>query len=177
MRTVTRALPLALALVCALPSLAHAYDRQITLDLAAGWGVAPALEAPNHGPGGGIGTTIGFEDAWGIGVYAGWHGHPPFNGGEAYQLGMFGVEGLYYLDILQVVPFFGLGVDVLPSYDHTTDSWRADFAAHLRLSLDYLLSREVIVGVDIRPYVLFTSLSLDPVYITFQARFTYVFDY
>lgn len=176
-RTVLRALPLVAVIACAAPSTAHAYDRQLTLDVAAGWGLAPVLEAPNNGPGGGIGASIGFDDAWGLGVYTGWFVHPPFNGGDAVHLGVFGVEGLYYLDILQVVPFFGLGVDVLPTYDQAADQWGAEFAAHVRASLDYLVSREVIVGIDIRPYVLFTSLSLDPVYITFLARFSYVLDY
>jgi hypothetical protein len=176
-RTVPRALLLAAAIACSVPGAAHAYDRQLTLDVAAGWGVAPVLEAPNHGPGGGIGASFGFDDAWGLGVYTGWFVHPPFNGGEAVHLGVFGVEGLYYLDILQVVPFFGLGIDVLPAFDGATGEWSADFAAHVRASLDYLVSREVIIGIDIRPYVLFTSLSIDPVYITFLARFSYVLDY
>ena len=175
--SVARALLLAAAIVCALPSAARAYDGQLTLDVAAGWGWAPVLDAPNNGPGGGIGASFGFDDAWGLGVYTGWFVHPPFNGGDAVHLGVFGVEGLYYLDILQVVPFFGLGVDVLPTYDAATDSWGADFAAHVRVSLDYLVSREVIVGLDIRPYVLFTSLSIDPVYVTFLARFSYALDY
>ena len=165
-------------------SEASAYDRQLTLDLTAGWALAPALDprppatqAPDHGPTGGIGATIGFEDTWGVGVYAGYAGHPPFNGGEAYHFGFAGVEALYYIDILQVVPFFGLGIDVLPSYDENTDTLTADFAAHARVSLDYLLSREVAIGADVRAYILPTALDLDPVYLTFQVRLSYILDY
>src|SRR5690606_33469185 len=110
---------------------ARAYDDQLTLDVAAGWAVAPVLDAPNNGPGGGVGASFGFDDAWGLGVYAQWFVHPPFNGGDSLHFGIVGVEGLYYLDILQVVPFFGLGVDVLPTYDAATESWGAEFAAHV----------------------------------------------
>jgi hypothetical protein len=161
----------------ALPAAASAYDRQITLGLTAGWGWAPALEMfPNNGPTAGVSASIGFGDAWGVAAYGGWAVHPPFNGGEPLHVGLFGVEGLYFFDVLSVVPIFGLGVDVLPTFDGLA-AWGADFAVHLRASLDYLVSREVIVGLDIRPYVLLTNLSLDPVYLTFQLRVSFVFDY
>lgn len=176
--TVPRALALfALASALLTPSAAVAYDHQLTLDASAGWGVAPVLAAPNNGPSFALGTTIGFADAWGLGVYAGWSVHPAFNGGETFHLGFAGVEGLYYIDILEVVPFFGVGIDVLPTFDGSTNSWGADVAAHLRASIDYLVSREVAIGVDIRPYVLFSALSTDPVYLTFLARFSYILDY
>ena len=174
---------LALVITTALPAAASAYDRQITFGITGGWGWAPALEMfPNNGPTAGVSGTIGIGDAWGIGAYAGWAVHPPFNGGDpppsssrALQVGLFGVEGLYFFDILSVVPFFGLGLDVLPTFDDFV--WGADFAVHLRASVDYLVSREIIVGLDIRPYVLLTNLSLDPVYLTFQLRVSFVFDY
>lgn len=172
-----RALAFVALALTALPPVAHAYDRQLTLDAAVGWGVAPVLDAPNHGPTVAIGTAIGFAEAWGIGLHAGWSVHPAFNGGETFHLGFAGIEGLYYIDILEVVPFFGVGVDVLPTFDESTSSWSADVAAHLRASLDYLVSREVAIGVDIRPYVLLSALSTDPVYLTFLARFSYVLDY
>ncbi len=164
-------------------SPAAAYDGQLTLDVGAGWGIAPVLEGPNHGPSLALGTTVGFDDTWGMGFYAAWAVHPVFDAGEAaepvpdpVQVGIVGIEGLYYIDIIQVVPFFGVGVDVLPIYDGRAREWRAEFAAHLRLSLDYLVSREVIVGLDVRPYLLFTNLTQDPVYIHILARFSYALD-
>lgn len=167
----------AIALLLA-PADAHAYDHQVTLDFGAGWGVAPALADgfPDHGPNAHVGTSIGFDDTWGMAFQAGWAVHPPFtDSADPLHIGFVGVEGLYYIDILQVVPFFGVGVDVLPTYNGT--DWGADVAAHVRLSLDYLVSREVAVGVDIRPYILLTSLELDPVYLSFQARASFLFDY
>ena len=168
----------ALTLFAALPATAAAYDHQVSLDLTAGWGLAPALEmAPNHGPTAGVATTIGFDDTWGLGINAAWAIHPPFvdDSDAPFNVGLFGIEALYYIDILQVVPFFGLGVDLIPIFDGTT--WFVDFAAHARLSVDYLVSREVTVGVDVRPYILITALSTDPVYLTFQLRVSILFDY
>ncbi|MCA9605685.1 MAG: hypothetical protein KC619_08830 [Myxococcales bacterium] len=168
----------ALALVLGVPSGAMAYDHQVSLDVNAGWGLAPALEmVPNHGPTAGIGTSIGFDDAWGMAFQLGWAVHPPFVNAtdEVFHVGIFGVEGLYYLDILEIVPFFGVGIDLLPTLNGST--WGLDFAAHVRVSVDYLVSREVTIGVDVRPYILLTALSLDPVYLTFQARVSFLWDY
>jgi hypothetical protein len=171
---VLRALPL-LVLLVASPSTAAAYEQQVSLDLSAGWGVAPVLPAPNNGPAWALSSAIGFDDTWGLGIYAGWAVHPPFNGGESVHVGIFGAEALYYIDILEVVPFFGLGIDVITTFDG--NAWGADFAAHLRASVDYLVSREVAIGVDVRPYILFTNLDLDPVYLTFLARVSVLLDY
>jgi hypothetical protein len=177
---VRRGLVHSIALLAALaaPAAASAYDRQVSLDVAAGWGVAPALQmVPNHGPYASVGTAIGFDDAWGLGITLGWAVHPPFvNASDApFHVGVVGVEGLYYLDILQVVPFFGVGIDLLPTI--AGDAPGLDFAAHVRVSLDYLVSREVTIGIDVRPYILLTALSVDPVYLTFAARVSFLFDY
>lgn len=169
------AVAVAVALLSA-PASAAAYDRQIAVGVTAGWGLAPALEMfPNHGPTAGLSASLGFDDTWGVAVYGGWAVHPPIDGGETFHVGLFGAEALYYIDILEVVPFFGVGVDALTQFDGT--SWGVDFAAHLRASVDYLLSREVTIGLDIRPYILFTNLDLDPIYLTFQARVSFLFDY
>ncbi len=168
----------ALALSAALPSVASAYEEQVSLDLGVGWGFAPALDMfPNHGPLAGLGATIGFDDTWGLAFNAAWAVHPPFvDATDApFHVGQFGVEALYYVDILQIVPFFGVGVDLLPISDGT--SWTVDFAAHLRISIDYLLSRDLTIGVDVRPYILLTALNVDPIYISTQLRMSFLFDY
>lgn len=168
-------------LAAAAPAPVHAYERQVTLDVTLGWGWAPTLDAPNHGPAAGIGTAIGFDnDAWALGLYAGWAVHPIATEAtdETFHVGLAGAEVLYYFDILEIVPFFGAGIDVLPTFDGA--NWGADFAAHLRISVDYLLSRELAIGVDVRPYLLITDLAsgaLNPIYFTFQARFSYLFEY
>ncbi|MCB9591539.1 MAG: hypothetical protein H6719_02295 [Sandaracinaceae bacterium] len=167
-----------LAALLGSPASAAAYDHQVSLDVSAGWGWAPALDAaPNNGPMAGLATTVGIDDAWAIGFNLGWAVHPPFTDATdpVFHVGIVGVEGLYYIDILEIVPFFGLGIDLLPTVNGST--WGLDFAAHARVSLDYLVSREVTIGIDVRPYILLTALSLDPVYITFQARVSFLFDY
>lgn len=172
----------ALAVLVAAPSSAAAYDRQATFGVGVGWGIAPALEMfPNHGPFASVSTTIGFDDTWGLGINLGWAVHPPLTDArqEPFHVGVVGVEALYYFDILAIVPFFGLGIDLLPTFDGS--NLFVDFAAHARISLDYLASREVTVGIDVRPYILLTAFDtnpvFDPVYITLQARVSFLFDY
>ena len=173
-------LALAASLLASLlgPRSAAAYDRQVTLDLGVGWGFTPALEMlPDHGPVGSLATTIGFDDTWALGIHASWGVHPPLTSSTdpTFHVGVVGVEALYYIDILAVVPFFGLGVDVLPTTDET--AWALDFAAHARVSLDYLVSRQITVGLDVRPYVLLTALDIDPVYVTVQVRMSALLEY
>jgi len=167
-----------LAISVAVPSAAFAYDDQVSLDVGMGWGFAPGLEMfPNHGPLVGVATTIGIDDTWGVAIHGAWALHPPFvdDSDPVFHVGQVGAEALYYIDILQVVPFFGAGIDLLPTSDGT--NWSVDFAAHLRLSVDYLASREIAVGIDVRPYILLTALSTDPVYVSVQLRLSVLFDY
>ncbi|MBZ0117054.1 MAG: hypothetical protein K8H88_08675 [Sandaracinaceae bacterium] len=158
------------------PATASAYDAQWSLDLGVGWGVAPALSSfPNNGPATSASAGFGIGDTWALRPTLSYAVHPPFNGGDALHVLFGGVEGLYLIDILQVVPSFGAGIDVLATYDGRL--WGADFAVHLVGSLDYLVSREFVIGVDIRPYFLLTALDRDPIYLSFLLRASVLFDY
>lgn len=88
-----------------------------------------------------------------------------------------GAEIVYLIDILEVVPFLGLGIDA-PISVLGDEVW-ADFAGHAVLGVDWLLAREYSIGLELRPYVLFTALprsSGDPVWMTAVARFQYLFE-
>jgi hypothetical protein len=88
-----------------------------------------------------------------------------------------GAELVYLIDILEVVPFLGLGIDA-PISVLGSEVW-ADFAGHAVVGVDWLLAREWSIGLELRPYVLFTALSRtsgDPVWLTAVARFQYLFE-
>ena len=162
----------ALALGSSIAAPARAYDSP-TIDLSAGWSIAPGLMAPDNGPIFGAGATFGFDDTWAIGGTFDWAVHPRFvDAGEPRHFGIIGVEGLYYIDIFDIVPFFGIGIDVMPTLDGST-FLHVDFAAHARVSLDYLLSRTIAIGLDVRAYVLFTALSTEPALITTKLRVSF----
>lgn len=164
-----------LALWLALPASASAYEGKWSLDLGLGWGVAPTLQAPNHGPFATASATFGVGDTWGVRPYFGYGIHPPFNGGPPAQVGFLGVEGIYLIDVFTFVPSFGLGVDALAITNGV--SWEADFAVHAVVSLDYLATREIVLGLDVRPYFLLTALTSDPFYLAITLRGSVLFDY
>jgi hypothetical protein len=159
------------------PPRAAAYERALTLDLALGWSFAPGLAAPHHGPSATLGACLGFDGPWGACARAGWAVLPAFAEGGAgtgpadpAHVGTLGLEAVYYIDILQVVPILGVGTDLVASYDPSSRTWRADAAAHLRVSLDYLVTRELFVGLDVRPHLVVTDLDRNPVLVETLVR-------
>ena len=143
-----------------------------------GLAVDPDTATPCCGPTLGVSGSIGLGDTFSLrGQLEGaWH---PSNGTDpTLWLGLIGVEVIYLLDIVSVVPFFGLGVDTLLTSGGSVTG--LEFGAHAILGADYLISREVAVGVDIRPRILFASAiedgRLDPFYFSVALRLSYRFD-
>jgi len=154
---------------------AHAYEDQATLSLDVGYAAVLANpDLPPHGAMVGLSGTWGLSDAFSIGARLAYAAHP---GDPLLHVGIAGVEVVYLLDIVTVVPFFGLGTDaILTAADGGAG---VDWGLHAVLGLDWLVSREWIVGVDIRPYVLPLSLAdngVDPVYLSVSLRASMVFD-
>ena len=111
MRASTAARGALLALLCwaALPAPARAYEDQVVLGLDIGYARALANDdLPANGLLSGLSVDIGIGDAWAIRCRAAYAFHP---GGRPLHLGLAGAEVVYLLDILELVPFFGLGVD------------------------------------------------------------------
>lgn len=174
---------LALPSTLALPgSSARAYEDQLGLSLAAGYAVLPtdgpaspnAVPLAQHGLALQAEAALGIDDTWELRALAGWAMHfadTPLHRVHA------GLEIVYLVDILELVPFLGLGLDV-PTSIAGAEVW-VDFAAHAVVGLDWLPAREYAIGIEVRPYVLFTSLARspgDPVWLTATARFQYLFE-
>jgi len=169
-----------LAAACALTALivsaatpARAYEDQLTLGAIAGYAavVTSSTSLPVHGAMLGIDASIGLDDTWSVRAQIAYAIHPA---AAPLHVGLFGAEIVYLMDVVEIVPFAGLGLDMLATiYENDLG---ADFAAHLVVGLDYLLSRELLIGLDVRPYILVTRLSTEPVYLTALARISLVFD-
>jgi hypothetical protein len=158
------------------PPRARAYEDQLTLDVGVGYAHAFAGSAiPSSGVPLAITASVGLDDVWTVRATVAYALHP---GDPTVHLGVFGAELLYVVDILEVVPYFGAGVDALATLSEGAVG--ADFAAHVVLGADYLLSRSAYVGVDVRPYLIVSELfEADlrfPVYLTVFARVGLVFD-
>lgn len=164
------------------PGRARAYEDQLGLAIGAGYAVIPSsgpaspegAPLPQHGLVLQAQVALGLGDTWELRALAGW----------AIEIGDVslhrvhgGLELVYLLDILEVVPFLGLGLDV-PTSILGDEVW-VDFAGHAVFGVDWLPAREWSVGIEIRPYVLFTALTRtagDPVWLTATARFQYLFE-
>lgn len=137
---------------------ARAYDEQASFDGALGY----ALLAHDNGPARqgaavDLGGTLGVSDSV---MLRGTLGYAYLT--DAYrheQLARLRAEGLYLLDVLKLVPFFGVGL-TLTTAQHTTQPIPLRPGAHLVVGLDYLASRAWTVGMDLRSGILFESGSV-----------------
>lgn len=170
----------AVALAAVLASLvladeARAYEDKLTFGVEGGYGlVAIPSSLPEHGVLLGISSSIGLNDIWSVRAHLDYGYHPA---GEPLHVLVLGAEILYLLDVVQFVPYFGLGIDGLGTYYE--DRAGLELGAHVVLGIDYLLSRDTLIGFDLRPHVLPLSVNrelLEPVYITATLRFSFVFD-
>jgi len=178
LRPPRRLLGLLLGLLLAqawLPSGAAAYEEQTLLGLDLSWGLAPSSASmPAHGLGLGLSLDWGLGDTLSLQGRVAYAIHPAAAPGHALGAGL---ELIYLLDILQVVPFFGIGLDALLSA--RSGEIAAAPALHLLFGLDYLLDRRWIVGLDIRPHFVplaFADPGLDPFYLTVGLRLSRVFE-
>jgi hypothetical protein len=160
------------------PARAHAYEDQYTLGLGLGYAHAFPRGAPHPGALAELSASLGLDATWTARarVSAAWHPSE-----RALYRGLAGAELLYMIDILELVPSFGLGLDALvtrvpPLAGADEAELRGDFAAHAVLGIDYLLSRELSLAFDVRPYLLATTLDDEPLYLTISASLVWVFD-
>jgi hypothetical protein len=156
-----RRITLATAMLCALlggarPALA--YEDQATLGLGLGYAHAFAL-SPAPGAAVALAASLGLGQTLTARALAGYALHP---GQRPLHVGLAGAELLYVIDVIELVPWLGLGADgVLRAQ---AGELEPQLAAHAVLGLDYLLSRELTLSLELRPYVLLTDLDGAPVY-------------
>jgi hypothetical protein len=156
------------------PSTASAYEDQATLALEVGWaGIPNSNTLPRNGVDVGLSAGFGITDAWGIqGVLS----YNVFPDERRLQMGVAGLETIYFLDIVRFVPILGFGIDGMVS--GRAGRTRGDFALHVLLGVDYLISARWLVGADARGYWVTTNAKsfLDPFFVTVAARVGVRFD-
>jgi hypothetical protein len=168
---------LAVTASLALPKVARAYEDRGSVGLELGYGVVVITDTdlPQHGVLGGVEGSIGIWDVLVVRAHAAYAFHP---GDDPLHVVLFGAELLYLVDIVQVVPFFGLGIDGITTI--WTNEVALELGAHLTVGAEYLVSRDIAIGIDVRPHFLpihFTEGRTEPVYITVNARLSYLFDF
>jgi hypothetical protein len=141
-------------------SRARAYEDQLGLDLAVGYAWVTRSETLSPEalpPGGALPSNLAALD---LGVSFGVSDWLLLRGSLGYglllednmstrQLGRFRIEGAYLVDIVEWVPFLGLGTGLWLVEDPGSGvSPRGD--VHLVVGLDYLATRSWTVGLDVR---------------------------
>ena len=133
-------------------AVAHAYEEQASLDMALGYASLVGSDYRlRQGAAAELGAGVGVSEHV---VLRGNVGYATLVGRDDIQpTGRLRIEALYLLDVLQVVPFFGLGATVTTADDSAA---RVPLRAggHLLLGVDYLLSRSWVFGVDLRSALL-----------------------
>ncbi|HEY6879769.1 MAG TPA: hypothetical protein VI299_17195 [Polyangiales bacterium] len=134
---------------------ARAYDEQWSLDGALGYALLVRDDWPTRqGAGVDLGASIGLGDTV---VMRGSLGYALLSdGSRREQIGRLRAEGIYLLDVLQLVPFLGAGV-TLTTAQHSDAQVPLRPGVHLVLGLDYLWSRTWTLGLDVRSGVLFEA--------------------
>lgn len=154
------------------PRVAHAYEDQVTLGLGAGYANAVSDSLPQHGALFDLSSSVGLSNVWTIRGRASYAYHPD---DVPMHVGILGAELLYMIDVTEVVPYFGIGMDGIGhALKHGTLT--VDAASHVVLGIDYLASRSVALELDGRALALWTALDHDPLYITATLSVIWIFD-
>lgn len=152
------------------PCEARAYERQVGLSLELGYAITPIGALPPHGVYAEGGVSVGLGDAWELRGRIAYAYHPaPMHRWAG------GVELVYLIDVFEIVPFLGLGVSGIATLNDVVVT--GDFAANAVVGLDVLLSRDVTLGIEVRPSVLLTSLDTAPLWLEAGARLQWLIPY
>jgi hypothetical protein len=127
---------------------ARAYEEQVSVDLALGYaGIVDPEPVPSQLLAVDLGAAVGVAD-WLVVRSALGYGLLFDREHELAQAGRLRLEGAYLLDVLQWVPFFGLGGGLWALEERSGLAVRP--AGHLWAGVDYLATRRWTVGVDVR---------------------------
>ena len=152
---------------------ARAYEDQASFEAELSYGHAVSDTTPPHGAALGLGASLGLSNLFSARGQLSWALHP--DDPDLTSLVFVSAELLYIVDILEVVPYFGLGIDGIGRFA-SGSAFALDFGAHPVLGFDYLASREVALGLAFRPVFMLSALDTDPVYFKVGATFSYLFE-
>lgn len=159
-------------LSCALwPRVAHAYEDQLTLSIGGGYAHAFGAGLPHSGALLDVAGSTGLDESFTLRARLTGELHPH---DEPLLRGVLGGELLYLIDVVEIVPQLGLGLDAVLS--ERFDDARADLGVHAVVGADYLLSRLLALSLDARPMLLLTDLDGAPFTLAITLSLTWMFE-
>lgn len=160
---------LAAALVLLTTPLAAAYEGEV--QGMAELGYAHLFGDDPSGPGGSasLGVRYGLTDAWNLWAAGGWALHPEAAGdsGTHVHVGALGGGVEWVFDVLQIVPWAGLGLEGLV---FAADETELAVAVQASVGADYLLRRGLAIGLVGRGRVVLSRLEEVPLQALFALR-------
>jgi len=158
-----------LSLAFAIP--ARAYEDQLTLGVGAGHAHAASDTLPRNGALFDVSVSTGLGPVWSLRGRASYALHPD---AEPMHVALVDAEVLYLIDVLELVPYFGIGTGAAGRV--RGGELDVDPTVHVVVGLDYLISRALTLELDARPYLLVTELVRAPVYFGVTAGVVWMFD-
>lgn len=158
-------------LAAALPSSARAYEDQLSFGVGAGYAYAPRSGSSDHGVFVSLEASLGLSSTWSLRGTLGYGEHPA---APRLSRGVLGVEALYLVDVLEFVPYAGLGLDALASF--TAADTQLDIGAHPVVGIDWLLGRSFLLGLCARPIFVLSELASGPLYLTVSLTAAWLVD-
>lgn len=146
------------------PSLAAAYEDQLTGGLEVGYAHLSGDSLQGPGVFGGVDLKWGLSDAWNLWGALGYSLHPPSDDADAIHAATAagGIEWVF--DVVQIVPYASLGLEALVTA--TAGEIDPAIGAQVGLGVDYLLSRAAALGIVIRYHAPLSRIAELPVYLT-----------
>jgi hypothetical protein len=167
-----RLLPPCAALLCiAFAAKARAYEDQLTVGFGAGYAHAASSALPRHGALFDLSVSAGLGPAWSVRGRGSYALHPQQS---PMHVGLLDAELLYLVDVVELVPYFGIGAGGMARA--RSSDFEVDATAHLVVGLDYLLSRAVTLELDARPYLIAAEIDSDPFYFAVTAGVVWMID-
>jgi hypothetical protein len=175
LRAVTRAFLGALTafLISGAATTAQAYEDQASIDAELAYVHAFAdSSAARNGFAIGAGASFGLSNVLTVRGQLMWAFHPSDN--QSVSIAWLSADLVYVIDVLEIVPYFGAGLDGAGLM--TGSDFAAQFGIHPVIGFDYLLSRALTVGVQVKPVFVLTALDTLPVYLQAGITLSYLFD-
>jgi hypothetical protein len=154
------------------PAAARAYEDTAGLAIDLGYAYASPQTLPHNGGLVGVEASIGLDDIWSVRGALTYSLHP---GSSTLSVLTVGAELLYLIDVLEIVPYLGGGVDAIGSWT-TGASFATEFGIHPVVGVDWLVDRGLALGLQVRPIFLVTAWSSEPIYLSVSLNATWLLE-
>ena len=161
-------------LLSAAAAPARAYEDQASVDAEVAYVHAFSKEfSARNGVAVGAGATLGLSNVLSLRGQFMWAFHPSED--PLASVAWVSAELVYLIDVLEVVPYFGAGAD-FAALVRSGAGAELNAGAHPVIGFDYLVSRELTIGMQVRPVLLLTAIDTRPVYLQLGVTLSYLFD-